>query len=237
MSIAQRRLHAPRRRGAASTPQARKPAERQEKIGLNVWSCRKSAPEVLRRLLPQHDIVAANEDGENRASSALLGPAAVWTRHTACRCGRMFQLLAVGTDFLHAMLMVAWTAGLPLLLWHRWPRATLVYAAYAIAFVAISQLSQWLLGECFLTDLAVHFWQRVPTSAPVSREWFTVRIARDVFHLAPSHRSIVRVSEPLIVATAVGALWSFHRLRVRDARPTPERRIDRDLTASEHRGQ
>jgi len=42
MSIAQGRLHAPRRRRAASTPQARKPAERQEKIGLYVWSCGKA---------------------------------------------------------------------------------------------------------------------------------------------------------------------------------------------------
>jgi hypothetical protein len=74
MSIAQSRLRAPRRRRAASTPQARKPAERQEKIALYVWSCRKSASEVLRRLVPQHDIVAANEDGENRCAGATCRP-------------------------------------------------------------------------------------------------------------------------------------------------------------------
>jgi len=133
----------------------------------------------------------------------------------------MAQVLAVGTDFVHALLMAAWIAGLPLLFWHRWPRLTRLYAVYAIAFVALSQLSQSLLGECFLTDIALRFWDQVPSSAPVSHEWFTVRIAQAIFHLAPSHRSIVLVSEGLIVATAAGALWSLHRLRVRGAPAQP----------------
>jgi hypothetical protein len=121
------------------------------------------------------------------------------------------QALAVGTDFIHALLITLWIAGLPLLVWHRWPRAARIYAVYAVGFVALSQLSQRLLGECFLTAIALHFWEQVPSSAPVSREWFTVRIAQAVFHLAPSHRSIVHVSEALIVTTAVGVLWSLHR--------------------------
>jgi hypothetical protein len=125
----------------------------------------------------------------------------------------MWQALAVGTDFVHAMLMVAWIAGLPLLVWHRWPRAARTYAVYAIVFVVTSQVSQWVLGECFLTNLALFCWERVPSTAPVSKEWFTVRIARAVFHMAPSHRAIVILSEALVVTTAVAALWSLHRLR------------------------
>ena len=125
----------------------------------------------------------------------------------------MWQTLAIGTDLLHAMLMAAWFAGLPLLVWHRWPRLSRSYACYAIAFVVVSQLSQWLLGACFLTPIALHFWERVPATAPVSREWFTVRIAQAVFHMAPSHRAIAIISELLIVATSLGALWSMHRLR------------------------
>jgi hypothetical protein len=126
----------------------------------------------------------------------------------------MWQTLAVGTDLLHAILMGAWVAGLPLLVWqHRWPRVARLYALYAIAFIVASQLSQWFLGECFLTSIALFLWERVPSSAPVSKEWFTVRIAQAVFHMAPSHRSIVLASEAMIVATALAALWSFHRLR------------------------
>ena len=125
----------------------------------------------------------------------------------------MPQALAVGTDFVHAMLMAAWIGGLPLLFWHRWPAATRIYAVYAVGFVVVSQLSQWLLGECFLTSIALSFWKQVPSSAPVSTEWFTVRVAQDIFHMAPSHRAIVWASEPIIFATAAGTLWSLHRLR------------------------
>lgn len=130
----------------------------------------------------------------------------------------MWQSLAIGTDFLHALLMAAWIAGLPLLFCHRWPRAVRTYAVYAIAFVGASQLSQWLWGECFVTAVALYFWEHVPSSAPVSKEWFTVRLAQSVFQMAPSHRSIVVMSETLIVITAVGVLWSLHRLRHRGSR-------------------
>ncbi len=127
----------------------------------------------------------------------------------------MWQTLAVGTDLLHATLMAAWVGGLPLLVWRRWPRLARCYATYAIVFVVVSQLSQWVLGECFLTRIALFFWVRVLSSAPPSGEWFTVRIAQAVFHMAPSHRSIVLVWEAMIVATAFAALRCLHRLRKR----------------------
>ena len=136
--------------------------------------------------------------------------------------GDMWQILAVATDLVHATLMAAWVVGFPLLFWHRWPRAARIYAVYAILFVVASQLSQWALGECFLTAMALRFWEQVPSSAPVSKEWFTVRIARAIFHMAPSHRSIVHVSETMVVATAAAALWSLHRLRTGATRSRPE---------------
>ena len=141
----------------------------------------------------------------------------------------IWQFLAVTTDLLHAMLMVAWVIGMPLLLWHRWPRLAQGYAGYAIAFVTTSQLSQWLLGECFLTNIALWFWERVPSSAPVSHDWFTVRIARAVFHMAPSHRFIAHLSEALVLATALAALWSLHRLHERNRGEAESHREGRDL--------
>jgi len=136
----------------------------------------------------------------------------------------MWQAAAIGVDFVHAMLMVAWFAGLPLLFCRRWSRVARVYAIYAIAFVGASWISQWLWGECFLTAIALYFWEHVPSSAPVSNEWFTVRTARAVFHLAPSHRSIVLASEGMIVATAVGVLLQVRRPRARGARASPSTR-------------
>jgi hypothetical protein len=126
----------------------------------------------------------------------------------------MWQALAIGTDFIHAISMAVWFAGLPLLFWHAWPTLTRDYAIYAVVFVVVSQASQWLLGECFLTSIALFFWEHVPSSAPVSKDWFTVRIAQAVFHTAPSHRGITRVSEGMIIVAAVGALTSLHRLRL-----------------------
>lgn len=133
----------------------------------------------------------------------------------------MWQVLAIGTDFLHATLMAVWFAGLPLLFWHRWPRVARAYAIYATVFVVVSQVSRWLLGDCFLTNIAIFFWERVPASAPVSKEWFSVRLAQAVFHMTPSHRSIVRVSEAMVVLAALGALSSLHRLRARRKPPLP----------------
>jgi hypothetical protein len=133
----------------------------------------------------------------------------------------MWQALAIGTDLLHAVLMVAWAGGLPLLVWHRWPRVSRGYALYAIVFVVTSQVSRWLLGECFLTTFARSFWVRVLSSAPVSKEWFTVRLARAAFHLTLSHRAIVIVSEAFVIGTAVSALVSLRRLSTRPAFAPP----------------
>lgn len=126
----------------------------------------------------------------------------------------MFPVLASLVDFLHALFMVAWVAGLPLLFWRRYPRATRWYAAYAIVFIILNQASKVLLGECFLTTIARYFWEHggaPPVSAP--HEWFTVRIAMAVFRMAPSHKAITVVSEILIFVSAVGMLLSLRRQR------------------------
>ena len=126
----------------------------------------------------------------------------------------MFAMLGSAVDLLHALLMVGWVAGLPLLFWHRFPRATRWYAIYAIVFVVLNLASRYFLGECFLTTLARYLWEHggaPPRTAP--GEWFTVRLAMMVFHLTPSHRSIKLLSELLILVTAVGMLFSMRRAR------------------------
>lgn len=122
-------------------------------------------------------------------------------------------MLATLIDLLHALSMLAWVAGLPLLVWRRHPRISRAYAVYALGFVALSQVSQWALGECFLTTLARWAWESQPpgTAPPDVQEWFSVRLARTVFGAAPSHRAVVWVSETMIVATAALALWSLRQ--------------------------
>ena len=127
----------------------------------------------------------------------------------------MFGVLATVVDTVHALTMIAWVMGMPLLFVSRWPRARRVYAVYAVVFVVVSQASQWVLGECFFTTVARWFWESQPAgSAPADvGEWFTVRLARAIFGLAPSHRAIVWFSESAVVLTAVFALLSLRRER------------------------
>jgi hypothetical protein len=121
--------------------------------------------------------------------------------------------LAVAVDVLHAAAMVVWLAGLPLLLWHRWPRLTRVYAAYAVLFVVAYQVSRLALGECFLTTIARDLWNSgsAASAPPDVEEWFTVRLARAVFSATPSHRAIIWISQILSVGTAIGALVVVRR--------------------------
>lgn len=131
---------------------------------------------------------------------------------------RPTMALGATLDAVHALLMVAWLIGLPLLFWRRWPTLTRMYGIYAVVFVVVSQVSHHLLGECFLTTLSRHLWKvsasRVPQGAD---EWFTVRFAEFVFHLTPSHRAIVLGWEAFTLLTAVGVLLSL-RQRSRETR-------------------
>ena len=127
----------------------------------------------------------------------------------------MWRVLGSTTDVIHALLMVAWVVGLPLLFARRWPRARRVYAIYAVVFVVLSQGSQALLGECFLTTLARWFWEYPSDGLPPAAvdEWFTVRLARTVFGLSPPYRAITLISEILAAVTALGVLFHLHHER------------------------
>lgn len=130
----------------------------------------------------------------------------------------MWTNLGAIIDAIHAFAMASWILGLPLLFWHRWPRLSTAYGIYAVAFVVLTRMSHFAYGECFLTRLSRQFWSAAP-AARQTDEWFTVRFARLVFGLTPSHRAIALGSEALILVTAIGVLVSLHRLRrTHDAR-------------------
>jgi hypothetical protein len=126
----------------------------------------------------------------------------------------MYAVLGSLVDFVHALLMAAWVLGLPLLFWHRYPRATRWYAVYAVSFIFLNQASKLILNECFLTTFARWLWEHggaPPRSAP--NEWFTVRVAMAIFHLTPSHRTINLLAEALILVSAIGMLIVMRRAR------------------------
>jgi hypothetical protein len=132
----------------------------------------------------------------------------------------MSAILAAIIDSIHAILMIIWIVGLPLLFWRRYPRLSHLYAYYVIAFVVINQLSFLLLGECVLTTLARFVYQSDPNRITSHRydEWFVVRISQAVFNLAPSHRLIRFATKALIFVMASTWLVMFFRRRVREDR-------------------
>lgn len=127
--------------------------------------------------------------------------------------GVTWAVLATAVDLIHAASMAVWLLGLPVLFVRsaRWRRARRGFAYYAIGFVVVSQASQMLLGECFLTTLVRPLWERGGYEA--SSDWFTVRLAQLVFGMIPSHRAISRAWEALVVVTAAGVLYSLHHDR------------------------
>jgi hypothetical protein len=128
----------------------------------------------------------------------------------------MWTLLGVAVDLIHAFAMAVWFAGFPLLFARRWPRVRLGYAIYAVGFILVSQTSMIFFKECILTVLTQWLWSHDPTHV-VSNRWFTERLAGSVFGMAPSRHIIARISELMVLATAVGVIFSIVRAH-RDAR-------------------
>src|SRR5579859_7453968 len=127
----------------------------------------------------------------------------------------MWQILGASVDAVHALIMVAWIAGFPLLLSTQRPRLTRAYAPFSVAFVVVSQVSRFALGECVFTTLARWLWDHasaVQDAPAASKEWFTVRVSRAIFGMAPSHRAVAVTSEVLSLVTAVGVLFAMRRL-------------------------
>lgn len=124
-------------------------------------------------------------------------------------------MLAMLVDVIHALAMLLWGLGLPLLVWHRFERLSHLYTVFALLFVAFSVLSHWTLGECFLTTLARWFWL-------ASGGWrdtvpFTMLLANAVAGIRPSARSAVLVWEAAILVTSLGGLWSWRKARSRQS--------------------
>ena len=115
--------------------------------------------------------------------------------------------LAVMTDAFHALIMALWVVGMPLLFWHRYRKASLVYCIFCVAFIIVNQISHYTLGECIFTTIADWFYRKAGQGAP--QEWFTVRASRLVFGLTPSHRGIKTLTEILIGISAVGGIFLF----------------------------
>jgi hypothetical protein len=138
----------------------------------------------------------------------------------------MGAVFGASVDLIHAVLMAAWVLGLPLLFWRRWPRLSRGYAVFAIGFIIANQLSRVLIGECFLTSIARAAWQSSapPAGLPEPDEWFTVRLARTVFRMTPSHQAIKTTSEALILVTAVGVVFRSLAGRGRALRSPPSHR-------------
>jgi len=120
-------------------------------------------------------------------------------------------------DAVHAVAMVAYFFGIPLLFIQRWPKLSRAYALYALSFVVVSLGSKLLLGHCFLTPLSSALWNR--SAWPVAGdEWFTERVAKRIFDAAPSRQGISWVADGAILVIACGAILHLRARTCRNRR-------------------
>ena len=129
----------------------------------------------------------------------------------------MFELLSAAVDVIHALAMLAWGIGLPLLFWHRWPSVSRGYMVYSLVFIVLSVVSQRLLGECFLTTLARDLYAQGTNEDLRDRTSFTARLVETVAGLRPSERLAVRLWELAVFVTCVGMLVHMARRSARHA--------------------
>jgi hypothetical protein len=125
----------------------------------------------------------------------------------------MFQFLAICVDLLHAAAMIAWGLGLPLLLWHRWPRASRAYLWYALVFVLVSVTSHQIFGECFLTKLARDLRKLGDPTLLADYASFSVRLVNFVAGIRPSERSAVLAWEFGLAISSVIMLRYLYKTR------------------------
>lgn len=122
---------------------------------------------------------------------------------------QVYLLAAMAVDVTHALAMLVWGLGLPLLVWHRFERLSHLYTLFAAFFVVSSVGSHWVLGECFLTALARGLWNAAGAwrdSVP-----FTVTLTNTIAGIRPSTRSAVFVWELAVLVTSLGSLWSWRK--------------------------
>ncbi len=123
----------------------------------------------------------------------------------------MFELLSAAVDVVHALAMLAWGVGLPLLFWHRWPALSRGYMVYSLVFIAASVASQLVLGECFLTTMARDFAEQGSNALLREKASFTVRVVETVAGLRPTERLAVRLWELAVFVTCMGMLVHMWR--------------------------
>jgi len=118
----------------------------------------------------------------------------------------IYEILSAAVDALHALAMVAWVLGLPLLFWHRWPRLSRLYVIFSLAFVVITRVSHEILGECVFTTLSRDLWN-ASGLAQRGHLSFTVRIVNAVAGIRFTEHSAVLLWEAAVFVCSVGMLW------------------------------
>lgn len=113
--------------------------------------------------------------------------------------------LAVAVDTIHALAMVIWILGLPLLFWHKYKKLSFAYCIFSIFFIIVNLTSQYFLGHCVLTSIAGFFWERSSSHVDTT-EWFVTRFTRLIFNMTPTHILIKRLTEIIIMISSIGVL-------------------------------
>jgi hypothetical protein len=132
-----------------------------------------------------------------------------------------YTVLAASVDVVHALAMLLWGFGLPLLFWHRFPRLSRGYMWFSVTFILVSVISHVGLGECALTRLARELWNRAGTARDETP--FLSLLVNRIAGFRPSDRQAVWVWEAAVLVTSVGGLRHWRRAQPRSTLKGGER--------------
>lgn len=118
----------------------------------------------------------------------------------------MFIFIAICVDVIHAIAMMLWVIGLPLLFYNKYPSLSIGYAIYSILFIIINQLSHYYWGHCIFTVLS-NYYYKLANSNVDTGEWFSIRFARYIFGLTPTHKGVNIATQLLIMISSFGCLF------------------------------
>lgn len=122
----------------------------------------------------------------------------------------LFAVSANLVDGLHALAMIVWVVGLPLLFWHGRPKWSRTYVWYALAFVIVTRVSHSVFGECALTTLA-RYLRNLGGAHLADHESFMVRVVNTVAGLRFTEQSAVLVWEWSVFLCSAGMLVYLYR--------------------------
>src|SRR5579859_2116961 len=106
--------------------------------------------------------------------------------------------LASLIEFIHSLLIILLVILIPFLFFSKWRKLQIFSAIYCAIFIVGNRLSQWFLGECWLTRLARY------AGGVWDGQLFIVKFSRGVFNCIPTNKQIIYLEQAMFLIVCLG---------------------------------